>query len=121
MIIRKITIIMFMANAAANFLKAAGAQEVWGVTAEPGVGQEVQRANESAAEIGSGPVGLIDALGGATVAAVDALAGLFSIIFAAPTLLLNVGVPTFIVTFVFAPLYLIVAIDVIAILRGFDL
>ena len=118
MIFRKITIIMFVTNAAVNFLNAAGLREVWGVQPQTGIGEEASRAQQAAESVGSGPLGLIDALGGATVAAIDAMTSLFAIIFAAPTLLANLGVPTFIVTFIFAPLYIVVAIDVIAILRG---
>ena len=118
MVIRTLTIILVMSNASAGFLLTAGVADVWGISPETGIGSEVARGQESAEAVGSGPVGLIDAMGGATIAAVDAITGTFSIMFAAPTLLLNMGIPAFIVTFAFAPLYIAAAFDIASILRG---
>ncbi|QSG02531.1 hypothetical protein [Natranaeroarchaeum sulfidigenes] len=121
MMIRSLTIILVMSNAAANFLYSAGVAQVWGMGPETGIDREVSRGQDAAEAIGSGPLGLIDAIGGATLAAVDALTGFFSIIFAAPTLVLNMGVPEFIVIFAFAPLYIAAAFDLISVLRGMQI
>lgn len=118
MMIRSLTIILVMSNAAANFLYRAGVAQVWGMTPETGIGREVSRGEAAAEAIGSGPLDLIDAIGGATLASVDAITGFFSIIFAAPSLLLNMGVPEFIVLFAMAPLYIAAAFDLISVLRG---
>jgi len=52
------------------------------------------------------------------IAAISLVVDLLAIAFAGPVLFSNLGVPDFIVTFLFAPLYLVVAIDIVAILRG---
>lgn len=118
MILRQITVMMLVANAAAAFLRNAGSGEVWGIEQETAIGGIVSDVNSAAESLGSGPVGLVDAIGGATVAAVSAVADILDVIFAFPLLAHSLGVPGFIVTFVAAPLYVVVAIDVIAILRG---
>lgn len=118
MIARKVTIITLALNGAVNFLAAAGSAEVWGISYELGVGETIESAQQAAQEVGSGPSGFFDAAVGMTIAAISLFADLLQIPFAAPTMLLNVGVPAFIVTFLFVPLYVVVAIDIIAILRG---
>ena len=118
MIIRKITIMMLALNAAVAFLGAAGAAEALGVQQETGLSDTVAQVQESAEEIGSGPVGLIEAVTGMAIAAITLVTDLLEIAFAAPVLFGNLGVPDFIVSFLFAPLYLVVAIDIVAILRG---
>lgn len=118
MILRKITIMMFVLNASVNFLAAAGSGEVWGVEMQTGVGETAQAVDQAARDIGSGPLGVVDAVAGLTIAAVNIAVSLLEMVFAAPTMFLNLGVPGYIVTFLFAPLYVVVAIDLLAIFRG---
>lgn len=118
MIIRKVTIAMIALNAAIAFLAAAGAASAWGVQMQTGIGDTVEQVNDAAEEIGSGPVGLIEAVSGMGIAAITLIVDLVEIAFAGPRLLQNMGVPSFITTFIFAPLYVVVAIDIVAILRG---
>jgi hypothetical protein len=118
MIIRKVTIMMLALNAAVAFLGAAGAAEAYGIQQETGISDTVDQVQSSAETIGSGPVGLIEAVTGMAIAAISLVVDLLAIAFAGPVLFSNLGVPDFIVTFLFAPLYLVVAIDIVAILRG---
>jgi len=118
MIIRKVTIAMVALNAAIAFLAAAGAASAWGVQMQTGIGDTVEQVNDAAEEIGSGPVGLIEAVSGLGIAAITLIVDLVEIAFAGPRLLENMGTPSFITGFVFAPLYVVVAIDIVAILRG---
>lgn len=118
MIIRRISIMLFAANAAAAFLAEAGSGRVWGIEQETGINYLAEDVEAAAQSIGSGPLGLIDALGGVAVAAISLVTDLTEIIFAAPILLNSLGTPSWIVTFVFAPLYIVVAFDIIAIMRG---
>lgn len=119
-IIRTITIFVVLSNAAAGFLIAAGAPQVYGIEPEPGVDQEVERANESASSIEDN-LGIVESLVGLTITVVNTITDIFSALFAAPTLLLNLGVPRFIVTFVFAPLYIAAGIDVLGIIKGMNI
>jgi len=119
MIIRKVTIMMLVLHASLLFLAAAGAGEVYGVEMQSGVSQAIAAANDAAAEIGSGPVGIIEAVAGVTLAAVQLISSVAQIAFAGPQLFNNLGVPAFITTFFWAPLYVMVAIDFVSIMRGF--
>jgi len=118
MIIRKITIMMIALNASIAFLGAAGAGAVWGINMETGIGDTVDQVQNSAEKIGSGPVGLIEAVTGMAIAAISLVVDLVEIAFAGPRLFQNLGVPKWITSFIFGPLYLVVALDMVAILRG---
>jgi hypothetical protein len=118
MIVRKVTIMTLALNAAVAFLASAGAADAWGVNMNTGLSDTVSQVQNSAQSISSGPVGLIEAATGMAVAAISLITDLLEIAFAAPTLLNNIGAPPFITAFFFAPLYIVVAIDMVAILRG---
>lgn len=119
MIIRRALVILLMMNAAATFLVFAGSGAVWGVEMQTGIQSEVEQVNQSAQTIGSGPVGLIEAVGGLAVAAVSAIVKMLGLItVGGPMMLGNIGVPDYIVAFVFGPIYVVVALDLITIIRG---
>lgn len=118
MIVRKITIMMIALNASVAFIAAAGGDAVWGVEMATGIGDTVSEVQSAAESIGSGPVGLIEAVTGMGIAALTLIVDLVEIAFAGPILFQNLGVPEFVTAFVFAPLYIVVAIDMVAILRG---
>jgi hypothetical protein len=119
MIIRKVTIMMVVLHASLLFLAAAGAGEVFGVSMQSGVGEAVASANNAAEDIGSGPVGVVEAVAGVTIAALQLVASVLQVAFAGPQLFRNLGVPGFITAFFWFPLYIVVAIDFVSIMRGF--
>jgi hypothetical protein len=55
------------------------------------------------------------------IAAASAVSTIFEVAIAGPQLFLNLGVPAPVVTFVAAPLYVIVGLDVLQVLSGRDL
>lgn len=118
MILRYLTIMLVVANAAGGFLIAAGAGQVYDMSPEPGVDDEVQRANENAREIQDEQLGAAESVVGPTITGIDAIDALLSAPFAAPILLLNLGIPQFIVEFTFAPLYVAASIDIAFMIRG---
>lgn len=120
MIIRRLTILLVMANATAFFLISGGVAAVYGISPHTGVDDEVERANESASQI-EDEQSVVESVVGTAITAVDSLTGLLSAPFAAPTLALNLGVPGFIVAFVFSPLYIAAGIDLISVIRGFEI
>lgn len=120
MIIRTLTILIIMANAATGFLVAAGVVDVYGIEPESGVDQEVNETNENAKEI-EDDQSVIESVVGTAITAVNSLQNLLAVPFAAPILALNLGVPSFIVSFVFAPLYIAAAIDVLSVIRGIEI
>jgi len=109
---------MVVLNAAIAFLGAAGAAQAWGVQQETGISDTVSQVQSAAEDIGSGPVGPIEAVSGMGIAAISLIVNLTEIAFAGPRLFNNLGVPEFVTGFIFAPLYIVVAIDIVAILRG---
>jgi hypothetical protein len=119
-IIRLLVIVLVVANAGAVFMANAGAAEVWGIEPQTGIGGAVDDARSDAQSISSGQVGVTD-LGGSMVATVGYVTGLDNTIFAAPTLLSNLGVSGFIVDFAFGPLYVVVGFGLLSIIRGMDL
>lgn len=120
MIIRRITILLVCANLTAGFLTAAGAPAVLGIEPHTGIDDDVQHANESASSI-SDNLGIISSIVGLTITVVDTLVEIARLPFAAPTLALNLGVPQFIVAFVFGPLYIAVGIDLLSVARGMEI
>lgn len=118
MILRKITIMMFVLNASVTFLARAGSSTVYGIEMTTGFGNVASTVEKSAKNFEGGGLGIVDAVAGLTVAATEIITGLLGIVFAAPGMFENLGVPGFIVGFVFAPLYVAVAIDILALFRG---
>ena len=118
MIIRKITIITIALNASVVFLANIGSAEVWGIEMSPGIGETVSEVQSVAQNISAGPSGVFDAMVGLVLASITLVVDLLQLPFALPILASNLGVPPEINAFVFGPLYLVVAIDIVAIMRG---
>lgn len=112
-----IAILLILVNSGATFFMATGVAADWGISPEVGGDSEVdeieQTANnvESNSGTGSTLLGLYDAVTGA-------FSSLIQIVFAGPTMLQNLGVPSEITAFFFAPLYLLVGADIIYVLSG---
>lgn len=115
--IRTFTVMLVLANAAAAFLGAAGMASVWGGGPASGISENVNQSQSAARGLESGPIGIGD-IGGAIVGAAGFIVNVDDVIFAAPNLLLTNGIPNFVVTFVFAPLYVMAAFDLASIIRG---
>lgn len=118
MLIRRITIITVALHAALILLAAIGSGEIWGVEMMPGIGETVAEVNEAAKSITSGPSSAFDAVVGLALAALSLVADLLTLPFALWGLLGNLGVPPEITAFVLGPMYIAVAFDLVAIMRG---
>jgi hypothetical protein len=104
-------------NAAAGVLTASGAAADMGVAPTPGGGEQVEQANNSAAQVSPGS-GVGETLFALYVTATQTVVDIFGLIFAGPTMLSNLGLPTWLVGFVFAPAYIIAGADIIFVLIG---
>lgn len=120
MILRKITMLVVMANATAFFLMAGGAVQVYGINPQTGVDQEVNETEQNAKQI-QDDQSVLESVVGAMQTAVNGVTELLAAPFAAPTLMLNLGVPQFITAFIWAPLYIAASIDVLGIIRGMEI
>lgn len=120
MIIRKLTMLVVIANAAAFMLAAGGAVEVYGINPQTGVDEQVEETNKSAQQIQDNQ-SVLESVVGTVQTAMNAFTKLLAAPFAAPTLMLNLGVPGFITAFIWAPLYIAVSIDFIGIIRGMEI
>jgi len=111
----RIVIFLVFLNAAAAALVASGAAADMGIAPNPGGDQALAEANQSVAQVspGGGPV---DTLFGLYSSVADTLSNVFGAVFAGPAMIAALGVPTWITAFVFAPMYLLVGIDIIYIL-----
>jgi len=113
----KVTVFLVLLNASAGMIGQMGVAGDMGVDPTVGGDERIQEANQTAGEVQSGE-GFGDTLFG-VFASVSGLFGtVFSLVFAGPTMLANIGIPGPIVAFLFAPAYLLVAADVAYILSG---
>jgi hypothetical protein len=111
----RIVIFLLFLNAGAGLMVQSGVAADWGVDPNPGGDAELEKANATAAEID--PSG---GLGDTLFGLYNSIAGTFQTVLetatAGPTMLNNLGVPGYLTAFLFAPLYLIVGIDVVYLL-----
>lgn len=111
----RLVIFLLFLNAGAGAFVASGTAADWGVSPTVGGDDALQQANQSATSI-QGDGGFAQTLFGAFAGAANAFEGIFSVVFAGPLMIANLGVPSWLVTFVFAPAYLLVGIDLVYIL-----
>lgn len=114
--IRKLTVMFISLHAAVGFLSAAGSAEVFGTAVEPGV--DPVTLNPDGIDVsGFGALAGIIAIAQVVLNTLSGLLASFTLI---PTLLINLGIPGFIVFSFYAPLTTVVALDLLAIIRGTD-
>jgi hypothetical protein len=111
----RVVVFLLFLNAAAGAFVASGAAGDWGISPTPGGDEVIEQANESATSI-QGDGGFAQTLFGAFAGAANAFESIFAVVFAGPLMLSNLGVPGWLVGFVFAPAYLLVGIDLVYIL-----
>ena len=103
---------LVMLNAAALFVGALPVAEDLGVSPQVGGDQAIEDAEQQAEQVDPERSSL-DSFIGAVIEAGDTLDTVFSVITAGPQMLINLGAPQLLVTFISAPLYLFVGLDVL--------
>jgi hypothetical protein len=118
---RSTNIVVFLVclNAAAVMVGSTGFAEV-GAAPEVGGGDVIEDARDQGREISTDRSALDQFVSG-IIAAASSVSIIFEVALAGPTLFLNLGVPAPLVTFVAAPLYVIVGLDVLQVLSGRDI
>lgn len=118
MIIRKLTILVLVANLAASFLITAGVAASYDTKPDTGIDESVNESQQAAKDIQSKRTSLSDSFSGGMIATVGKLTNLDNTLFALPTLLTNMQIPGWIVDFATGPLYIAMAFDLLSIIRG---
>jgi len=111
------TILLMFLNAGPAMLSASGVADDMGISPSISGDQQVEQANQNMSQI--------EAEGGfgATLftlyqTVTSPIEAVLNIVFAGPAMLMNAGVPGWVVTFVFIPQYLIVGGTIIYVLAG---
>jgi len=112
-----IAVILFLLNASAGLMVASGFAEDVGVDLDPGADDELEAVNSSSQNVSTGS-SIGQTLFGTIAEAAKTAQTIFSIIFIAPIMFQNLGVPSFITAFVFAPMYIYVSVDILNVLTG---
>lgn len=105
----QILFVLIAINAAAGLFQASGLAGAMGVEPVTGADDTLEDARDLSEQISS--IGGLTDLGGAIFQLVDILADVFQVLYTGPLMLVNIGVPTWLVTAVFAPLWAIIFRD----------
>lgn len=111
-----IVVFLVLVNSAAVLVGAVGIADVG---AAPQIGQtsEITAAQDEAFSITTERSALDTFISG-VIAAASSVQTIFEVAVAGPTMLANLGVPGPIVVFLTAPLYILVALDILQVLSG---
>ena len=113
----KIAIVLVFLNSAAELMRTTGIAEAMGVNPEPGAAAKLQEAQEAARNIEPGG-GFGETLFALYISLTKTFFAIFEFVFSAPQMLINLGLPTYLVAFLFAPAALVVGRDVAYLLMG---
>lgn len=121
---RKTTqVVLFLVclNAAAGAIQVSGVDSQIGMAPEPGGDEHLEEANESATQFSPGNSGE-GTLFGALTGIASALGNVFVLAtVGGPLMFLNLGFPVWAVTFLFSPMYIIAALDIMYAISGRDI
>lgn len=104
-----LTILLMFLNAAPNLLVASGVAHDWGVTPSVGGGGAVQSANQGMQHINAhSSNGISYTLFSLYQSVTGPVKAVMGIIFGGPIMLASLGIPGWIISFLFVPQYLVV-------------
>lgn len=113
----KIVVVLTFMNSAAELMRASGISDAMGIDPDPGAASRLKEALDAAGQINPSS-GFGETLFLMYVSVTQTFYAIFEFVFAAPSMFINVGIPTMLVGFLFAPLMFIVAIDTAYLLIG---
>lgn len=115
----QIAIFLVLLTAASNLILFSGVGAALGVAPSTGTPGQVEQVQEDADQLEPSQ-GQQDTLFGIFTSGTSALTDIYQVIFAAPLMFVNLGVPNWLTTFVFAPMAIVVLADVYHLLSGRD-
>jgi hypothetical protein len=110
-----VLVFLLFLNAAAAVLVSSGVAADWGVQPNPGGDEELSSANQTAASFEPSG-GAFQTLFSMYTSVTDTFSNVIGVATAGPRMFANLGVPGWLTTFLFAPLYILVAIDLVYLL-----
>jgi hypothetical protein len=115
-----VVILLVLLNASAVFVGAMPVTDEVGYQPAIGGDDAIDEAQQTGDKIQSDRSSLDQFVGG-IIAAASTIATILSVVVAGPQMLINLGAPTVLVTFIAAPLYILVALDLLQVLSGRDI
>jgi len=115
-----VLVFLVLLNSAAIFAAQLPVTGDLGYQPTVGGGEEIEQAQSAGQQIQSDRSSLDQFVGG-IIAAAQTLTTMFAVVVAGPLMLTNLGVPAALVTFVAAPLYIFVGLDLLQVLSGRDI
>lgn len=115
----QIVIFLVLLTAASNAIMASGVGAALGVAPSTGAQDQIDQVQQDAETI-EPTQGNTETLFSLYNSVTSVFSDLYGVIFAAPLMLINIGLPGWFVTFLFAPAVVIVATDVAHLLTGRD-
>lgn len=115
-----VLIALVLLNASAVFVGALPVTDDLGYDPAIGGNDEIAEAQGAGESIQSERSSLDQFVGG-IIAAATTITTMLSVVVAGPQMLINLGVPALVVTFLSAPLYILIGLDLLQVLSGRDL
>jgi hypothetical protein len=115
-----VLVVLVLLNAAAVFAGTLPVTDDLGYQPTVGGDAEIQEATDAGKEIQSERSSLDQFVGG-IIAAASTITAMLGVVVAGPQMLINLGAPAALVTFVAAPLYIYVGLDLLQVLSGRDI
>lgn len=115
----QIAIFLLLLTAASNAVVVSGVGDALGVQPTTGSGDQIERTQDAAGSLEPSQ-GSSETLFSLFTSGGSVFSGIYKIIFAAPLMFINLGVPAWLTTFVFAPMAIVVTADLFYILSGRD-
>lgn len=114
---KNILIFLILLNAAAGFAAASGVAGDMSYQPTVGGDEQIEQANEAGQTVQS-ERSAVDSFIGGILEAADTFVQMLGVVVIGPQMLINIGAPPALVTFVAAPLYAIVGLDVLYIISN---
>lgn len=111
----RVLIFLIFLNAAATAFSASGVAADWGIEPDPGGDAQLANVEENASSFQPSG-GFAATLYGLYASVTGVFQNVIGVATAGPTMIGNLGVPGWVTAFAFAPLYLLVAIDLVYLL-----
>lgn len=115
-----VVILLVLLNASAVMVGALPVTDDLGYSPAIGGDDEIDEAQETGEQVQSERSSLDQFVGG-IIAAASSIATILSVVVAGPQMLINLGAPSILITFLAAPLYILVGLDILQVLSGRDL
>lgn len=112
-----ILVIMILVNGGVAAMEASGLSEDLGVTLSPGIDKTLEETTETIRDFQTSE-GLGDTLFALFKSAGNVAKVMVSAVFAAPSMLINIGFPAYLVAFLFGPVYILGTLEMVSIFTG---